>query len=159
VVVTFLDAKPFLTVRLVASNVALSMTPVTVTLWPTSVVAPVAERSAPAMVTAPAVEPTPRLPPAVTVERRLVRLVSEVVLLFFFDLSALSADAASVAETIETPFVPVSVTLPPAAMSEPLTVSVLPALTDRLPPVVSVVPLKVSVLVALLYERLFRKSH
>jgi hypothetical protein len=135
-----------LTVRLLASNVALSMTPETVTLWPTSVVVPPAERSAPAMLTAPAVEPTPSDPPAVTFERRLVRLVSAVVLLFFFDLNALSADAASVAEVMLTPFVPVRTALPPATMSEPLTLSRLPAATLRLPPVARLVPLNVCVL-------------
>jgi hypothetical protein len=54
----------------------------------------------------------------------LVRLVSAVVVLFFFDLNALSAEAASVAETIETPPAPISVALPPLAMSEPLIVRV-----------------------------------
>ena len=58
----------------------------------------------------------------------------------------LLADAASRPEVMLTPPVPMSVALPPAAMSEPLMASWLPAMTERFPPLVSVVPLKVSVL-------------
>jgi hypothetical protein len=47
-------------------------------------VVPPALRSAPAIATAPAVEPTPSDPPAVMVESRLVRLVSELVVDRFY---------------------------------------------------------------------------
>ena len=62
-------------------------------------------------------------------------------------LDALSALLFSSAEVMLTPFVPVSVALPPAAMSEPLMVRAFPAATVRFPPLVSVVPLKVWVVV------------
>ena len=158
VVVTFFESRPFLTVRLVASNVALSMTPLIETDCPTRVVVPLALRSAPAMVTVPpaeafsdarppeTLEPTPRLPPAVMVVRRLVLAVSDVVADLRFDVNAMAALLFSSAEVMLTPFTPVSVALPPAAMSEPLMVSVLPAATERLPPLVRLVPLNVCVL-------------
>ena len=163
-VVVFLDERnpPFLTMD-VASKVALSMTPVMVTLAPWTIVVPVpaeafspertpAFKSAPAMVTLPvetpfaSTLPTARVPPADTLDRRLVRLVSDVVLLVFLVRAAEDADAASSAEVMLTPPVPMRVALPPAAMSEPVMARVLPALTVRFPPLVSVVPLNVSVL-------------
>ena len=85
------------------------MTPVTVTLCPTMVVVPVAERSAPAMVTSPAVDPTPRLPPAVMEVRRLVDAVSDVVADLRLVFVLLSALLFSSAEVMLTPFVPVRV--------------------------------------------------
>ena len=126
VVVTFLESRPdFLTFE-VASKVALSMTPVMVTLLPWTTAVPPADRSAPAIRTLPvetpfaSTDPTARLPPAVMVERRLVRLVCAVVLLVFLVLALLLADAASSAEVMLTPPVPMSVALPPAAMSDPV---------------------------------------
>ena len=161
----FLDERnpPFLTVD-VASKVALSMTPVMVTLAPWTIVVPVpaeafspertpALRSAPAIRTLPvetpfaSTLPTARLPPADTLDRRLVRLVCAVVLLVFLVRAAEDADAASSAEVMLTPPVPMSVALPPAAMSDPVMARVLPALTLKFPPLVRVVPLNVSVLV------------
>lgn len=54
------------------------------------------------MVMLPDVDPTPRLPPAVMVDRRLVDAVSDVVADLRFDVNALSALLFSSAEVIET---------------------------------------------------------
>jgi hypothetical protein len=157
VVVTFFESSPFLTVRLLLSKVAVSMTPETETFWPRTRAVPVpAERFAPAIATLPVAVPSaPTAPmlrslPALIFARRLVELVSVVVLLLRFDLKLSLAVAVSRAEVMETPFVPVRVALPPAVMSEPLTARVSVAAMVRLPPAVMVDATTVSLLVLVL---------